>query len=152
LFLHLSTVLLNARLQQEDLQFYFISLLSCDFSKSAFEIYCNFPLLYWLFKEKFDIFETVRISNAIFWGSTEKTKFFVWIPSFYFYSKRLWRYSALSPHCSFLAVKVFGVQAQLVSLITRSTSKLFISNFGISGLFYKFKRSTEFYCFIHRFH
>ena len=61
-----------------------------------------------------------------------QSSLFVWTLSLYFYFKRLWRYSALSPHCSFLAVKVFGVQAQLVSLITQSTSKLFISNFVIA--------------------
>jgi len=72
-----------------------------------------FSLFYWLFKEKFNIFVTVGSDNTIFSASTYKAKLFVWIPSWYFYSERLWRYSVWSLHCSILASKDCVFKSQL---------------------------------------
>jgi len=132
LFFCVSTVRSNASPQQENLHFYSVLLSSCEFSKSAFGIYCIFPVFYHLFKEKFDIFVTVKSDSAIFWASTEKAKFFVRIPSLYFYSGRLRRYSVWSLHCSSLASKDSVFKAQLSIAVTRLTAKCFISKFAAS--------------------
>jgi len=134
-FFCVSTVRLNASPQQENLYFYSFLLSSCEFPKVDLRILRYFPLFYWLFKEKLNIFVTFGSYRAIFWASTEKAKFFVRIPSFYFYSGRLRRYSVWSLHCSILASKDSVFKAQLSFAITRLTVKCFTSKFAASQFF-----------------
>jgi len=115
--------------------FLFVLVVELWFLKVDLGIQCYFSLFYWLFKEKFNIFVTVGSYNAIFWTSTKKAKFFVWIPSLYFYSGRLWRYSVWSLHCSILASKDSVFKAQLSIAITRLTAKCFTSKFAASQFF-----------------
>ena len=151
-FFCVSTVRLNASPQQENLYFYSFLLSSCEFPKVDLGILRYFPLFYWLFKEKLNIFITFGSYRAIFWTSTEKAKFFVTIPSLYFYSGRLRRYSVWSLHCSILALKDSVFQGPTFDCSYSTHSQVFHLKICSKLVRYKIKQCTKFYFFTYKSH
>jgi len=146
----------NASLKQKfaarSFAFLFYLVAKLWFFKANPGILLYFPLFYWLFKGKFDIFVTVYIGNFIFWGSTDKMKLFVWTPSLYFYFRPLWRYSVWSLHCSIFGFERLCFQGPTCIHNNLTHSQVFHFKICSKSVIYKVKRCIKFYFFTYKSH
>jgi len=135
LFFRVPTVRFKCKSAARRFVFFFFFFVELCVFKIYLGILRYFSLFYWLFKEKFNIFVTIKSDKVIFWASTEKAKFVVWIQICIFIPDGcrdtvFGAYTVL-----FLTSKDSVFKTQLSFAITRPTAKCFTSKFAASQFF-----------------